>query len=179
MATNPFLGLLDDEIRLTAQNAIEAMVEDLGKECVLYYPPEWVVCSNCVYDPIGKKSASIYLHGGPIPFQNGGICPVCGGSGGFKADQRTETIKGKIQVLNFTNSRTLGVDFLRMPAGSIYMKTYIWNIPKIINAEKMSINPSVVGAYGRFEYKLYGQPVDKGNIVQGRYCVSIWERIGS
>ena len=79
---NPFSGIINDEIKALFKNAISALLDDaaLTVPCTLMYGGKFATCSNCIYDPIGKKSANRYLSGGPIPFNNGQICPFCHGA---------------------------------------------------------------------------------------------------
>jgi len=76
-------------------SAYEGMADDFinsnfGVNCTLMYPSKMEACSNCTYDPIGKKSANRYKSGGPMPFRFG-TCPTCGGSG-HKEVEQTEVI---------------------------------------------------------------------------------------
>lgn len=41
------------------------------------------LCPNCIYDANLSKSANKYKPGGPIPFNDGQLCPYCNGIGFF------------------------------------------------------------------------------------------------
>ena len=84
MATNPFSGIITNDFKNLFSNAIKALLEDaaLTVPCTLYFGvTKYEDCSNCVYDPIGRKSSNKFQTGGPVPFRNGGVCPVCSGNG--------------------------------------------------------------------------------------------------
>lgn len=54
----------------------------LTTPCTLVYESTKLqACPNCIYDPIGKKSANLYKSGGPLVFSNGQTCPYCLGQG--------------------------------------------------------------------------------------------------
>lgn len=66
--------------------------DGLTVPCLLKYnSTSNMLCSNCVYDPLLKKSLNKYNGSGPASFPNGSICPVCGGVGKIVYD-KTETV---------------------------------------------------------------------------------------
>ena len=75
------LFTLSDDVKKIAQDAIDDLIDQLGKDCLLVYPPLPSACVNCVIDPIGNKSSNHWTSGGPMPFPNGSICPLCDGRG--------------------------------------------------------------------------------------------------
>ena len=82
--TNYFSGIISSNMKGLFKDAIDALLEDtaLTLPCTLYYGvTRWESCSNCTYDPIGKKSSNRYQDGGPVPFPFGGVCPVCNSVG--------------------------------------------------------------------------------------------------
>ena len=81
---NPFSGIIDNNFKAIFNNAMSAVLESdaLTIACTLDYGvTKYENCANCVFDPIGRKSANRFLDGGPIPFPFGGICPLCNGAG--------------------------------------------------------------------------------------------------
>lgn len=64
-----------------------------NKSIKLFYPEIQEECSNCFYN--GYRSNGIYKTGGPYPFENGSVCPYCGGEG-LKVIEPNEVLKGRI-----------------------------------------------------------------------------------
>lgn len=165
---------IDDSLRRVMQNAQDDLIDQLGKDCRLHYPPIMMQCNNCILDPIGRKSSNRYLHGGPIPFQNGSICPSCGGAG-MKAREQTEIVNLLIQWKP-KEFKPVGVDDLRIPDGTLRAKGYITDMPKVMKCSYMV--PHIdIEAYARYRFRLSGDPYSPQNIVQGRYFVSYWVRV--
>ena len=63
------------------------LVKDLGKSITIVLPETSSYCNNCRYDRITNSSNGRYVDGGPSPFANGSICPVCRGSGKISTQQ--------------------------------------------------------------------------------------------
>lgn len=159
-------------IRQIASDAIDDLINQLGKPCRLVYPPIYTACPNCVFDPIGNKSSNRYKHGGPVPFQFGN-CPMCNGAG------REATFPTEVVTLlcAWTPKQWFILpENLRMPDGDLQTKGYISDLPKIKRAVEMDMEISQE-AYGHWRFKLASDPIDAGNIIQGRYCVCLWKRI--
>jgi hypothetical protein len=56
--------------------------EGLTSEVTLAYGvSDKEICPNCIFDSLTNKSANSYKTGGPLPFDNGVICPYCYGLG--------------------------------------------------------------------------------------------------
>lgn len=64
-----------------------------AKRITLFYPEIREECSNCYYN--GMRSNGTYKTGGPYPFENGSICPYCGGEG-LKTTEPSETLTARI-----------------------------------------------------------------------------------
>ena len=58
---------LSDDIKSVVTDALDDLITELGKDCRLVYPPRFVPCGNCIYDPIAGKSSNHWKSGGPIP----------------------------------------------------------------------------------------------------------------
>lgn len=168
------LFTLTNQVKSVAQNAIDSLIDQLGKDCLLIYPPTPIACPNCIPDPIGNKSSNKWITGGPMEFYNG-PCPVCNGEG-VRYDNHTETIRQLIssEPSKFFIKPPAGI---QIPDGMIQCKTYFSHINKIVQSQEMVLQPSVQNTI-RWRYKLVGEPVDVGNIIQNRYIVSIWRRSG-
>jgi hypothetical protein len=67
---------------------------ELGIDCELIYPTQDTECVNCYFDTDTKRSSNTYRVGGPSPFENFTICPVCGGTGkGLETEPHTSIIR--------------------------------------------------------------------------------------
>ena len=165
---------ISDEIRQVAMDAFDTLINELSKTCRLYYPPKMQECSNCVVDMIGRKSSNIYLHGGPIPFPFGGMCPMCDGAG-YKAIE----VYHDVNFLVNENIKSFYKDGLpsnvNLPNGTIQTKGYITDMPKVKRCSHM-IKHLALENYQTMNYTLYGEPLSPGNIIQGRYFVALWLR---
>jgi hypothetical protein len=167
---------LSTDVKTIAQNAIDDLIDQLGKDCLLLFPPIPESCVNCIIDPIGNKSSNYWINGGPIPFPNASTCPMCDGRG-YHFKQLNKPIK-----LLISNSPSqwfvkLPVN-IQSPAGTIQTKGYVADLPDVLQCRKMIVQISLEPII-RYTYELDGEPIDQGNIVQNRYWVGIWNRIGA
>ena len=170
------LFTLSNDVKTIAQNAIDDLIDQLGKDCLLLYPPLPEPRNNCILDPIGNKSSNHWFNGGPMPFPNGSICPMCNG-GGFHFKEMTKPIK----LLIANSPSEWFVKFphnIQVPAGTIQTKGYTTDLPDVLQTRKMVLQVSLQPMI-RFTYELAGEPIDQGNIVQGRYWVAMWNRVGA
>jgi hypothetical protein len=166
---------LTTDIKTVTSQALDDLMTELGKNCQLIYPPKWAACVNCVFDPIGQKSSNRWVNGGPAPFPEGSVCPVCNGAG-QRAEETTETIKMLVrsEPAHFWVKAPPGVN---VPAGLIQTKGFFTDMPKVLQAQQMVVQPELQ-AIIRYRYTLVGEPLDIGNIIQGRYFVAMWQRSG-
>jgi hypothetical protein len=153
----------------------DSLINVLGTPCVIYYPPIWEPCSNCLADVIGNKSSNRYKHGGPVPFQVGSICPACSGNG-KRAKETTESSKFLTAYdpkKFFYPVPTLDV---RQPYAVIQLEGFLTDLPKLRRAEYVIIHADIKGvAEGR--YRLSSEAFDDNNIVQGRYFFCTMEKV--
>lgn len=155
--------------------AISDLILYLGKNCKVVYPPKMVQCNNCVRDPIGNKSKNIYLHGGPIAFPMGSICPVCEGAGATRAEEVSEIIR-VIVHWNPKKYQNVKLDNTRLADGVVSIKGHIADLPKIKTMDYF-IPHIEIDAYANFKFRLSSEPISKGNIVQGEFFTALLERV--
>ena len=155
------------------KNYFDAIITEWGKPCKIWYPPLYTPCTNCNPDITGNVSSNTYLHGGPIPFQDGQICPMCNGSY-LHAVESTSSITMFI-YFKVSDFKKLGSNIV-VPEGGIVTKCFITDVPNIKNCIKMQVQTSI-SPYGQFFYKLNSDGGDLHNIIQGRYFHHIWERL--
>jgi len=160
---------IPESLRDIATRGFNDLMAFMKKDCKLVYPPIQTACNNCVYDPIGAKSANIWLTGGPIPFDFG-ICPVCGGEGSHAVAQE------EIIPLQFNMN---AAQWLKMPIPKVQIvdglalcKGKTENLPKVRRAAYMVVN--LLSSDWRCE--LYGEPINIDSIVQGKFFVCFWKR---
>lgn len=167
---------LTDDIKQIAEFAIDDLIDQLGKTCRLIYPPIASPCVNCLFDPIGNKSSNTWTNGGPIPFENGSTCPMCDGSG-LHFNSMTKDIK--VLVANSPKDFFQKLPaHIQLPDGSIQTKGYMKDLPDVLQTRKMVFQLDIEGLI-KYTYELLGEPIDQGNIVQGKYWVANWTRVGA
>ena len=166
---------ITNDIKKIASDAIDDLIDQLGKACILYYPPTWEACSCS--DPIGKKGSNIWSTGGPSPISGPINCGLCN-STGRKAIHATETVQFLCNW-NINAFQTIkGVDIRLRQSGSIVQtKGYITDLPKILRCEFALFQVPMLGNIS-YKFKLASEPSDTNNIVQNRYFQCIWMRDG-
>jgi hypothetical protein len=166
---------LDPNIVATMNSAISDLLLYLGKDCRIAYAPKIIPCANCLRDPIGNKSKNIYLHGGPVPFPQGSICPICDGAGGTSAAEVTEIlhliVNWNPKVWNNTK-----VDNLRLSGDVLHIKGHIVDMPKIKRMDYL-VPHIQIEAYSRMKFRLASDVISPGNIVQGQYFSCLLSRV--
>lgn len=134
--------------------AADCFIEDLGRDCTIYYPPKRIACVNCV-NPVGMDH-NVYKHGGPAPFSFGD-CPLCGGSG-YKESEVTATIRLRIYW-----SRS---DWIRIVGNIVDKEADIMVIGYMSDVEKVKQATYILLASdnneSRYRATLVGQPLPWG-----------------
>lgn len=151
---------------------------DQSTPCILIYQGTMEPCVNCVYDPIGKKSAGRYRDGGPLGFVQGGICPVCDG-GGVRVTENSDSIKMTIDH-NLAGERKKYqkvTPTITFSDTSIRTRGKISDLPKIQKCSQMIINDAN-SPYYNWRYKLISEPTDDFVFVRNKYFSAYWERCG-
>lgn len=158
---------IDDEIRSLFAEGIDDMITQLGRPCVLYYPSVMQNCTNCVLtvDSIGHKSSNRWRSGGPMPFPNGMICPMCQGNAKI-ASENNDTIT-MLCYLNGLSSFTQ-IGLINSPQAILETKGFTTDLPKVMKCANLSL-------YG-VSFILSGTPYDESSLVQGRYFLARWTR---
>jgi hypothetical protein len=168
------LFTLDDETKALVRDAFDDVLAEFGKPCLLVYPPRWKNCVNCVLTP-GAPTSNRWKTGGPMPFPNGSACPMCNGEG-----RRAEEVTEQITLLCAWEPRSFfypvpGIE-LRAPYSVLQTKCFMSDAPKLMRADHLVFQVPVEGV-ARKKFKLEGAPGDASNIIQSRYCVSLWVEI--
>lgn len=141
--------------------------------CTLEYGvTKYEACTNCRYDPIGRKSANIYQDGGPMPFAFGSTCPACGGSG-KRAVISTEEIRAIVvyepkDFMNFSKN-------LNHADGYIQTMGKISLMPKFQQAQSIIVATNIGSMFTR-KYQRITEPVPC-SFSDSSCCVCTWKRI--
>lgn len=159
------LFTLTDPIRSVTQQALDDLLNELAKDCLLLYPPTKVYC-GC--------SGNVNYGGQPVPLPHMSVCPLCDGTG-YKEEQYTEIIKMSVAVdpEKFWKRLPRNID---NPDGHIQTKCFAADVVKIRQARKMQLQPEL-DPLNRTIYKLVSDPVDVSSIVPNRYFIATWERV--
>ena len=173
---NPFAGIISAAIKDNFDNAIQALLESGATggavACRLNFgASKFTLCANCIYDPIGKKSSNRYITGGPIPFANGQICPMCGGVGRI-AQEDSEEIALAV-IWDQKNWIDLGVN-IHAPEGYAQTISEMSSLPKIKKAKDIIFSIDIEkNAIHRFIR--HGEPVPIG-MGRDSFIVTMWKR---
>jgi len=143
-----------------------------NRTCTLVYPEKQERCSNCFTNTIGGRSVNSYRSGGPIAFNRGTLCPLCGGKG-VKLVESTASIELRV----YYNRRDfIDVGFeADVPNNIIQTVGLMSDYAKITKAKELLVP---VGAYNQGRYKRLSEPFPQGfkqNPTQ--YIVIFWERV--
>ena len=143
-----------------------------NRTCTLVYPERRQTCENCVTNTFGGRSTSFYKSGGPFPFNQGELCPLCGGEG-YKNVETTESVELRI----YYNRRDfIDVGFnADIPNNVIQTVGYMDDYAKLTKAKELLVD---VGPHNKGRYKRISEPYNQGfkqNPTQ--YIVIFWERV--
>lgn len=168
---------LDGDTLGIIRTALDDLVTEMGKNCLLVYPPTSVTCDNCQSIPMpGNRVTYHWKTGGPIRFPNGGVCPACNGQG-YRAEEDSETIRllCAYKADGFLRPAP-GVD-VRVPNATLRVRCYLTESPKLNRADHLVYQVDA-SPYSLAKFRMTSKPVDESNIVQGRYAVSYWTQGG-
>lgn len=165
-------------MRQIISDAIDDLIDQLGKNVKLVYPPIAVPCT-CQADLIGKKGPGIWSTGNPSPKSWSGTtgCPLCNGEGKqYEESSDTIVLLCNTDIKTFENIK--GIDVRLRQSGSIIQtKGYITDLPKILKCQYAIFQTDIEGIQ-QYRYELVGDPIDANNIIQNRYFIALWRRVG-
>ncbi len=166
---------LPADIRQLMSDCLDDLIEIVGKDCKLYYAPEWVECANCVLDPVAGVSSNIWRTGGPMWFSDGQVCPICSGNG-LVAHEAYDSVKFACEWNPRRFQYGLSSDKqVRKPYSIVQTRGYMTDYWKVRNCSYM-VFESAIAPMDKFRYKLLMSPGDYANFVQGRYFIAVWEQ---
>ena len=181
----PFDNFITNDLVETYQNAIDAMLANMGKDVLVMGPATSSDCPNCNYSPLTKRSGGIYNSGNPNTlggplhkiFVNGTTCGVCRGRGRLSFDPQTVTMKCLIEwAPKEYESMPAGAN-IRQSNNRIKLKTYASNATTITNATKIMVPHTYVNSTWSFKgCKLMGEIAARG-LKYNRYIEFLCEVI--
>lgn len=166
--SNPFT--IDSSIISLYQQGMNTIISQLGKDCVLIYPPKVTMCPNCIYDPNSKRSSNRYKTGGPIQFPNGAICPYCNGVGNISSPVE-ETVRMRI-IYRPKDYRNFGIQ-VQDPSSLVKATCGIDYLPKIQQAAYLRLDSEVNG-FVQYICEKVSAPKPHG-MQHSKYVISYWQ----
>jgi len=161
---------ISDDIIQIAQDGLDDIIDQFGKDCLLHYPIRWETDASVVVDPIGNKKDSRWITG------NDGEEFYDIDTSGKKAIQETVTLRMLVrwQDKDFWIRPSRNIV---LPDGYIQTRGYQSDLPSVMRCEYMLVQSTLKDLiYLKFERD--GGPVDPGNIVKDRYFIMNWKRVG-
>ncbi len=174
---NPYAGIITPELKITYDNAINALLEDtaLTRPCRIEFGVTKVTeCSNCIIDTINRCSANVYKVGGAIPFDTGSICPACNGQGLLNTAQTTSFNMAIIWNENRAKFIDLGY---KIDKATTYAQTICTadKFPSLVKAKTVILDTTLEG-FGLQKYERVGDPTPFTFGYQ-TYIFTLWSRV--
>jgi hypothetical protein len=168
--------LLTPDLVQIMRDGIDDIIQSFGRDCQLVFPGTGIVqCNNCVWDSMTRKSRNIYRTGGPIPFGQGSVCPVCGGKGTITQPEQYKTIH---MVLRWNPSDfVLLPGNIEVPFSIVETEGWIRDLPAVLQSRVM-IAEIPLAPIIRARFELSGEPVDTNSISEGQTFTAHWKRRG-
>ncbi len=167
---------LDPEVIQIARDGLDdlLLVDVLGKTCTLCYAPVWSACAGCLALAPQGAAGDRWITGGHAPGRSLG-CTACGGTGQM-ATTPTESI---VLLCSFYDGRDAHkIVTASVTASSNFASTrgYMTDVGKVMRAEFLLVQVDLA-AQLRLKFERISDPVDKSNIVKGRYFTCEWRRV--
>lgn len=147
-----------------------------GQVCQLIYPQTTITeCPNCIFDQSTGMSSNIYKDGGPYPFTNHTVCPMCNGIGRSSAEV-TEDIRLRVYWQKSDWQKILGKEVFQDPRNYVMVIGYMTDLPKLEQANRVLVD-SQVGAYRHWICERDGESSPWG-FRHNRYFIQFLRRTG-
>lgn len=141
---------IPDSVFDAYQEGVDWMIDNLGVNAKVVYPPIKEECPNCYMTSLpGVGATNIYKPGGPYSFV-GGICPLCNGEG-FKEIETSEIIK--IRTYFDKKSWNKVVPTIGIHNGDALLIGYLSDMPKLQNMSHIHLASDISG-YSQKSYVL-------------------------
>jgi hypothetical protein len=144
------------------------------RTATLVYPGKREDCPNCKMDTLGirNKSVSIYVAGGPIPFERGMPCPYCNGRG-YKEIETSQDI-----TLRIYWDKKYWVDVgasIDVPDMSIQTIGYMTDLTKIERANYLIPKYDGMEKFKTQKFRRHGPSFPQGFKQNStKYVVTFW-----
>ena len=166
---NPFAGIITGVMKTTFNNAIDALLEDSA--CTV---PCTLVFGGQKFEPCTNCQGGIYVPGGPIPFPNGRICPLCQGS-----SRREVELSETVYLMPIFNSKkwmtTAVKQSVKAPSELCETMCNIEHLSKIKACKHIAIDTRNTDRTQNI-FKRLGEPEPCG-FGDMRYIITAWERV--
>ncbi len=166
-----FQNLLTPEFKQLYNDAIDAIIDPangLVNTCILKYggsATQQTVCNNCLYDTISRLSSNMYNGTGPKPFSDGGICPVCLGSGSITRNSVIKEEKVNLAIIMDNKYFFNVANALNLNSNHIQILCKVELLPKLQNAVELIVHD--------LAYQQAGEPQYCG-LSQHKYAFMLW-----
>ncbi len=140
--------------------------------CKINQPAKKTECPNCLLNTLSNTSSGVYKFGGPIAFDDGGICPYCNGDG-YVESVHTDNVRMMIYWDANQYARELNIP-IRFPDGTIASKGLMGDYTKIDMCDNMVLHNGIPNS-PVFTYIKAGQPTPFG-IGKDSFFVCYWKR---
>ena len=181
--TNPFSGLITSDFTDLWKNAIESLLE-VGGCCstacrFVYEGTKFSSCPNCLYDAVGNKSSNRFQDGGPMPFRNGSMCPMCNGAGKLMESDRTE-INYMVVIWSYEGWKQLGLNSIignspNLSQGEALSLSVVSLYPNIMRANYVILDTSLEGAEDT-HYQRLGKPDPVSFGGSAKFLLTKWQK---
>jgi hypothetical protein len=175
--SNPFDGIISTEFKALFKNAIESLldIDALSIACTLVYgDSKFTDCTNCVFDPVLKKSSGKYKSGGDRYFTVG-TCPVCRGIGRFTTD-----VTATVYIVPIWNYKDW-INWRGTTAQALALQGYVQTLSKMdtynaIKSCKSIIIDSSLNIQHNHIFQRDGEPTPVG-LGGSDFLITIWKAI--
>lgn len=172
------MSMFDDLINSTFKNLHKDMIGALLQDgactvpCRIHYnSTRFTMCSNCLYDNIGKKSSNRYKGGGPIPF-NHGLCPVCNGGG--KIQQIDTEIIYLATIWDSRSWYNIGLTQIQLAKINVQTMSKIDTYDNLMRATSIQLDTGIEN-YGIPQMVRVGEPQPCG-LGGNHFIITSWTR---
>lgn len=171
-------NLLGQNFNNLFNKAIDTLLDQngLSVKCILRYSSPIQLnklCNNCKYNSSTNTSTGLYLLGGPAPFPEGSICPICMGQGLIMTDSTQEEVDMMVIFDSkfFINWTT---EAIKIPNAFAQTISCISLYPKIKNAHEIILDSSLQSISNQV-YERAGDPEPMG-LGKNKYILTTWKK---
>jgi len=170
--SNPFDGVISDDLKLVYYQSMEALINSLALPCRIIYPTtSYINCTSCNISE-GERHTSTSLTGRPSNFRSMAGCAACNGEGKIPVEN-TEDIN--LAVI-WSYKQFFKVGSINLADASLQTLSRREDSYQQIKRAKELIVDTDVETIGKFRFILLGEPVLVG-FGDSSFIVCNWKRI--